>query len=477
MKIEEDPPDRKQHIKEVANAICALFDFQTLMETGETLVQDKGVFKDTIAEPLIEREVEAMESEETNQFTREVVGHVKRSTYVESALFDADLDILNVPNGLLRISTGQLRPHDHNYLSRIQLGAKYDPKAVAVQTMRFLKQVLPDPNDVVNVLEDAAMALIRDARFQKAVMYIGAGDNGKSTWLKQLRALLGGNNVENLSIHDLAANRFAAGNVEGKLAVIYPDIFSTEITITGKVKAIIAGDPIDVEKKGIQPHPIVPYTKLYFSANELPIVADDSDAWFRRWRITSWTYRVKPEERDPSLLEKLTSEQELSGLLNILLAFARRLMKTNRFTYEATTQQTRVEWGDRSNVIKAFKSKCLNIQVAGGPELVALSADVYAAYVKFCLEQNFTPKKQTGFMEELKTVVAVRSETRRIGSKTPKFLVGVELKDAPQLSSVSGVASVAGFLSRPNTGDDESRGSKETQNTHNTRNADSDGGS
>jgi putative DNA primase/helicase len=457
--------ERNARAKELSREITEEHEIVTLEDSGEKLVHDMGVFKENLADAIIKRHVEEAEPEETNNFTREVIGHVERSTLVPASEFDPDPMVINVQNGLFDMRTMELRPHSPLYLSRIQLPANYDPKAAPVRIMRFLKEMLPNPDDVVNVLEDAATTLIRDARFQKAYMYIGAGDNGKSKWLGTLNALLGKANVSNDSIHDLGMGRFGAGNIEGKLAVIYPDIGASEVTVTGKLKAIIAGDRITVERKNVQGRPIEPFCKLFYSANTLPIVNDDSDAWFRRWRITNWTVQVPAERKDPDLLDKLTQPAELSGLFNVLVALARRMIRQKGFTYSATTHQVRREWGDRSNVIKAFVTKCLDVQKEAGPELVAASAEVYAAYVKFCLRENFTPKKQAGFTEDLKTVAVVRSETRRTGSKTARFLVGVGLKSAPGIDTVTGVTTVTGVVSPHTEGDDVSGGGSETRNT------------
>ena len=418
---EVEAAKRKARIAEVARTIAREFRFATVMESGEMLVRIGGVYQAGVAESIVKREVELMEPEESNQFFREVLGHIERGSITEGRLFDPDLDVTNLPDGLFHISTGQLSPHIDDYLSRIQLPIRFDPKAAPVKIMRFLKEMLPNPDDVVNVLEDAAACLIRDARFQKAAMYIGGGNNGKSVWLGVLAALLGKENVAHESIHDLGANRFSAGNLEGKLACIFPDIASEEIKLTGRIKALIAGDRISVEKKGKQGHPIEPFAKLFFSANQLPVVADDSDAWFRRWRITYWPIQIESGKENPSLLSELTEPRELAGLFNVLAALARRLVTQRRFSYVATIHQVRNEWGDRASVIKAFAKQFL----VAGPDLAAPSADVYAAYVKFCLGQNFTPKKQTGFVEELKTIVPVRSEVVRINGRLQRVLSGV----------------------------------------------------
>ena len=426
---EVEAAKRKARIAEVARTIAREIRFATIMESGEMLARIGGVYQAGVAESIVKREVELMEPEETNQFYREVLGHIERSSIVEGQLFDSDKDITTLPDGLYRISTGRLSPHIDDYLSRIQIPIRFDPRAAPVRIMRFLKEMLPNPDDVVNVLEDAAACLIRDARFQKAFMYIGSGNNGKSVWLGVLTALFGKENVAHESLHDLGANRFSASNLEAKLLNVFPDIASEEIKLTGRIKALIAGDRISVEKKGKQAHPIEPFAKLFFSANQLPVVADDSDAWFRRWRITHWPIQIESGKENPNLLSELTEPDELSGLFNILAALARRLVAQNRFSYVATIHQVRSEWSDRASVIKAFANKFL----VAGPDLAAPSADVYAAYVKFCLSQNFTPKKHTGFIMELKTVISCRPDDSRVNGHVRKVLLGVGLKDGSTL--------------------------------------------
>jgi len=414
--------------REVASEITELYEFLTPRESGEILVKIEGVFHDGIAEAIIESEVEIAVPDATNQFCNEVIGHVRRQTYTPITDFDPDLNILNLRNGLYHFDTGELTAHDPLYYSRIQLPIKFDPTATCPKVWAFLRKVLPAEDSRLAVLEDAATTLIRDTRFQKAFMYVGSGANGKTTWLLVLNALLGRDNVTNESIHDLGMSRFGAGNIEGKLAVMYPDIAASEITLTGKLKAIISGDRISVERKGVQGYPIDPFAKLFYSANALPEVNDNSDAWFRRWRITEWSVQIESHERNPTILRELTTDRELAGLFNVLAGFARRMMVTGKFSYEASIPQLRTEWGDRANVIQSFITTCL---VRGESESVE-SSELYAAYVKFCEDRNFTARLQTGFMGDLKSKVAIRIDDRKPhgkGTKSVRFWVGIGLRE------------------------------------------------
>ena len=53
--------------------------------------------------------------------------------------------------------------------------------------------------------------LYKSAKYEKATLCIGKGDNGKSTFLKWLDGFIGRQNVSHASLQDLSGgNRFAA---------------------------------------------------------------------------------------------------------------------------------------------------------------------------------------------------------------------------------------------------------------------------
>ena len=51
---------------------------------------------------------------------------------------------INVKNGLLEIETRKLLPHNHNWLSPIQLPVTFDPEATCPAWERFVREVFPE---------------------------------------------------------------------------------------------------------------------------------------------------------------------------------------------------------------------------------------------------------------------------------------------------------------------------------------------
>ena len=76
------------------------------------------------------------------------------------------------------------------------------------------------------------------------------------------------------------------------------------------------------------------------------------NAYYKRWILVSFNLRKncyfckKPIVKDPDLLEKLTTDEELSGLLNLALISARRLLAKRRFVKSPTTEEIREDTRD-----------------------------------------------------------------------------------------------------------------------------------
>lgn len=417
-KSQTDDGESKSHT-EIAYEIMSDYHFKTLRETEDVLYYKDGVYKYG-AETIIKEEAEKRIAECTAYLANEVLKTIQRNTYVSVHEFDKDPNLLNVKNCIVNIRTGEVSEHTPNYLSRVQLGAKYHPKAVAYKFCRFIKQCLPDPKDAVTVIEEMATCLLKELHFEKAYMFVGSGSNGKSTLLETLQAVLGEDSYSNVSMSDLVFGRFARAELDGKLANIYADITSEELTRTGVLKALISGDAITVERKNRDPFKMHPFAKMFFSANELPEIHDDSDAMFRRFMITEWTQQFIGVNKDNMLKKILRDEDELSGILNIMIRTALWLEKTQKFRYEQSVDELRVEWKERADPVQNF----LNNRVKYEPEPIISKNVLYAEYTKFCRERNIIPRDFRGFNTRVKSISPMHDYVGKIDGKATRCWKG-----------------------------------------------------
>jgi len=265
---------------------------------------------------------------------------------------------------------------------------RYDRKAVCPQFSKFLNQVLPDVEDRMMLLECMAMPLIPHFNFEKAVMFIGTtAANGKSTIMKIMSELFGSDNCVHISLQDLIFNRFMGQQLDNKLINTYADINAKKINDLDKFKLFISGDPVTVEKKGGHPYVIEPYAKHFFSTNTLPEIEEDNNAVYRRFIIIEFPISFVGKE-DRGLFEKLTTKEELEGIMYLLLRIAKRLEKNKQFTYEQTPNEIRMRWKEQSNAVFELieKSGLINKK----PDRRVTTQEFYTAYVKFCTEKRYT---------------------------------------------------------------------------------------
>ncbi|MDG7038771.1 MAG: hypothetical protein JRN37_06420 [Nitrososphaerota archaeon] len=407
---------------EVSDAILATMHVLTLQDTREVLIYRDGVYAEG-GEQAIEKLVEktfrhAHIAQKLNRnYMNEVLAHVRWSSYTDRKEFDKDENIIHLANGLLDIRTGNVSPETPEYYSRIKLPVVYDPEAKAPLFEKTLSEILPDEDVRQDVIEEFAAVLWRTSKLQKGFMWVGNGRNGKSTLLSVLEALIGPKNFSSIAIQDLQNNRFKPAELDGKLANIYSDISATEIHATGIIKSIIGGDAITVEKKNRDPFTFKPLVKLFYSANQLPEVLDTSDAWFRRWKITEFTQEFEKEKCDPDLLSKLTTPEELSGLLNLILKALRELIARGRFAHEDDIDLIRESWMLKADHLRRF----IDVMLEPEPGADTPRQEIYDAYTKWCYDNGIVNVySQRKFNDVFKTKIPVSQSSPKPGGKGTK---------------------------------------------------------
>jgi putative DNA primase/helicase len=425
--------NEKMETGKVAVQLRAMFTLATTDDSHQIYSYKDGVYHPN-AEAVLAKAIEdaydkvGLDEQPTKHFISEVLGHLERGSYVNRTEFDKEQNIINLKNGLFDMATGELKAHTSTYLSRKQLPVAYDPNAQCPLILDFLKKVQPDEEDRKAVIEQASVPLLKSNFLQKAFMYVGRGRNGKSVWFKILNSLYGTENVAHNSIHNLQWNRFAPATLDGKYANIHDDISAQEIRHTGIIKQLIAGDPIDVEHKGRpfftmrDPHPI-----MYFSANQLPEVEDLSIAWMRRWEYVDWNQEFKVDDTeaaaDRQLAEKLTTPQELQGLLLTLIRAARKIQQDQRLTRERTVDEVREEWIKRSDVTLAF----FQATIESDSEGFIPKTELLGHYMEYCKARDYSPKGTQTLWKKLRDNYPVRDYKATISDERIPCWKGIKL--------------------------------------------------
>lgn len=355
--------------------------------------------------------------------SNEVLFDIKCSTLTE--IKDTPPHLIALKNGILNLKTGKLEKFTPNYFILNALPVKYDPQADCPKIKKFVSEIV-DESDVPVLQEIAGYCLLRDHSIHKAFMFIGEGANGKSTFMELLRAMLGNENVATEALQEFERNRFSVSNLYGKLANIYPDLTDRALRSTGLFKILTGGDTISGEYKFKDRFSFRNYAKLLFSANKIPECKDDTTAFFRRWIIINFPHQFLSDnpKTDKNLIKKLTTEQELSGFLNWALEGLTRLLKSGKFSYAKSVEETREQYIRASDPVKAFAMDCIKHK----PGSVIPKDEVYNAFIEYCQKMKLPTVAKNAFSGKLpEHVSGVQSGRRTIRGKRITCWIDIQL--------------------------------------------------
>jgi P4 family phage/plasmid primase-like protien len=361
-----------------------------------------------------------------------VLKHLQVETYVEPRRFQEAPGALVLANGVYLLNPGELAPYSPEYRARNALPVEYDPDAECPTFLGFLERVLPREESRLFFQEWLGYHLIKDYRYQRVVVLQGDGDNGKSTLLGVMTALLGRENVSSENLYRLSSNRFSPAELHGKLANISADIGPEEMRYTGVIKMLSGGDLLTVERKNRDPFQFRNYAKLTFSCNQLPRTPDETLAFYKRFIVLVTGDPVPKEEQDPRLLEKMTSPGELSGILNWALEGLSRCLERGRLEEPSDVLERRELYQNMSDPVTGF----YNEYIEEDREAFEIKQDVLNAFNDYCRGKGFVALSDRKFMERFKKIAYFRAYRPKLWTddapkgKQHHCMRGIKLSDA-----------------------------------------------
>ena len=200
---------------------------------------------------------------------------------------NADKNLINFQNGVWDIERGVLLPHDSKYLQTIQIPHKVGERIPFKKTRLydFFKKTRLPREDIMMLLKYMAYCLTLDAGLKTFMILCGQSNTGKSVLIRFFETLVGRQNVSSLSMHELNM-RFYPSQLYNRILNSCADNDSMPLSSIASLKKVTGGDQIMHEKKGKEPFFFVPFCKLIFSFNQLPLQLEEkSNAFYKRMRI------------------------------------------------------------------------------------------------------------------------------------------------------------------------------------------------
>jgi len=305
-----------------------------VMKDNQDILRYNGSYYEGNAEYQIENRINYYcDSLTTNRIKSETIGFIKSHGYKEREKLDQPLNFLNFKNGILNISTGVIIPHDKIYTFQFEIPTEYNKKAECMVWKKFIEDVLYQ-EDIPFIQEVCGYLLYRRYTWALLVILLGHGRNGKTVFLNVLSKLMGENNTEHIPLQTLAHERFAKAKLYQKHANLCSELGAHEIKDTGTLKQLTGEDMIFARELYQNGFNFRNYAKLIFSCNLLPDIGDKTLAMNERLAVVEFpnTFERGTPECDPDLYDKLTTPQELSGIVNWMIEGLKRLIENKKFS-------------------------------------------------------------------------------------------------------------------------------------------------
>lgn len=307
--------------------------------------------------------------------------------------------LINLQNGTFQISPQQskLKDFDRDDFLTYQLPFNYNPTAKAPIFDKYLKQVLPDETTRKVLAEFIGYVFIRNLKLEKCLLLYGTGANGKSVFFEIVNALLGSQNISNLSLGNLTE--------ENNRALIADKLLNYGSEIRGNIesdifKQLVSGEPIQARLKYGNSFIMTNYAKLAFNCNTLPRDIEHNEAYFRRFLIVPFEVTIPVNDRNPELANWIIGK-EMSGVFNWVLEGLKRILKNKRFTKSDAVQKAVQKYRMESDTVQLFlKDK----NYVKHPTKTTLLKHLYFDYKNFCSDDGYKPLGKKNFSKRLEAL-------------------------------------------------------------------------
>ena len=333
-----------------------------------------------------------------------------------------DANLIAFENGLYNIVDDSFVVFTPEHIITNKIRWKYNPEAYSELADKTLNKIACNDPQIRALLEEAiGYCFYRRNELGKAFILTGDKSNGKSTFLSMVQCLLGDENISSLDLKELG-DRFKTAEMFGKLANIGDDIGDEFIANPAIFKKLVTGERVSAERKGQNPFEFNNYSKLLFSANNIPRIKDKTGAVQRRLTIIPFDARFSADDPDfnPYIKHLLKTDEVMEYLINLGIAGLKRVLLNRKFTGSTKVQKAMDEYEENNNPIIGFFRECEDeeFQIENEPTNV-----VYKRYQEYCLANSLQPMSNIEFSKQVNRILNMRVENKWLNGKKHRIFI------------------------------------------------------
>ena len=342
---------------------------------------------------------------------------------IQDNISSNDADWIAFENGVYNIFDNTFSEFSPEHIITNKIRWNYNPGAYSKAADEMLNRVSCDDQQIRLLLEEMiGYCFYRRNELRKAFILTGDGSNGKSTFLAVIQSLLGEENIASLDLKELG-DRFKTAEMVGKLANIGDDISDEFISNSAIFKKLVTGERVSVEQKGRDPFEFNNYSKLVFSANDIPRIKDKSGAVLDRLVIVPFNAKFTVEKTGfkSNIRRDLVGHADvMEYLINLGISGLKRILEKQQFTVSTKVQDELDDYRQRNNPILGFIRECEDedFKIENEP-----TSKVYKRYQEYCLANSLQAMSNVEFSKQINRTLNFKVIDKKISGKKYRIFV------------------------------------------------------
>lgn len=275
--------------------------------------------------------------------------------------FDQAVPGFAFANGFLKVTAdgADLVPHSPDHRALIGVPYAFDKDAQCPRWLKFLDEVLIGDDALARhvLLQDfTGCALIGKATtYQKCLVLVGSGSNGKSVVLSTISRLFPPAAVTAIAPH-VWAHEYHRARLASSLFNAVSELPKADLLESESFKQVVDGSKMTGRHVCERPFDFYSKCAQVFACNTLPGTSDQTHGYWRRFMVLMFERQFADHEQNPALPEELAAE--LPGITAWAVEGAVRLLRRGRYAVPPSSDAALGEWRRSADPVSMFVEGC-----------------------------------------------------------------------------------------------------------------------
>jgi putative DNA primase/helicase len=325
---------------------------------------------------------------------------------ITSDNFNADLNLLNLPNGTLDLETLELYEHRSSDLLTLTMGAEHDKDAECPKFLQFMEDAFPDQSLRDYVQRGLGYSLLGRADQRAIFMFHGPSGTGKSVLTSVMSKVFGGygvtapastfrlkNQTETLDLNRLRGARFVSTSELPEGQQLDEDL----------VKRFTGGDLVMSRGHYQDYREWKPTAVVWLATNYLPKVSSDDNAIWNRMKSIPMNTMFTGDGREEIAGYANILAKEANGILNWLLDGLMSYNVLGLNEPDVVTQDIMAFRTESDIVARWLRDQGDEGSLIRDSEGEVQSRTLYGAFQQYCANNQSQPLGQRRWANRLRT--------------------------------------------------------------------------